>query len=104
MVTKRKDLAAAVLPREEPAQATPQIISNDPAAEPARKSRRTDRDGMVNIAAWFPLAVKFELEDLRLELSRKNGRKMTLQEIQAEALNDLFKKYGRPELAPTREG
>tara|TARA_R110002126_G_scaffold185894_6_gene334568 strand:- start:795 stop:1109 length:315 start_codon:yes stop_codon:yes gene_type:complete len=103
-MTKRKDLAAA-LPSDEPADVTPPpIVSNDPPpAKPAGKKARNDRDGMVNIAGWFPLPVKFELEDLRLELSRKQGRKLTLQEIHAEALNDLFKKYGRPELAPTRE-
>ena len=30
----------------------------------------------------------------------KLGRKVTSQEILAEAYNDLFKKYGRAELAP----
>jgi hypothetical protein len=44
--------------------------------------------------------LKFELEEIRLERSRKLGRKVTSQEILAEAYNDLFKKYGRAELAP----
>ena len=58
---------------------------------------------MVNIAAWFPIRVKFELEEIRLERSRELGRKVTMQELMAEAYNDLFLKYGRAELAPTTQ-
>ena len=58
---------------------------------------------MVNIAAWFPVRVKFELEEIRLERSRHLGRKVLMQELLAEAYNDLFKKYGKPEMAPVME-
>jgi hypothetical protein len=36
---------------------------------------------------------------LATERSRALGRKVTAQELLAEALNDLFKKYGKPEVA-----
>ena len=99
------DLAARLRKQEE--REAPAVI---PAGiEPGTPDRgvgvqRKDRQGMVNIAAWFPIRVKFELEEIRLERSRKLGRKVTMQEIQAEAYNDLFKKYGRAELAPVTEG
>ena len=76
-----------------------------PAAAPPKPAKPAkpapgSRNGRVNIAGWFPANVKFQLEELRLERSRKAGRMISLQDMQAEAYNDLFKKYGRPELAP----
>lgn len=103
MAQKKKNLAAALADTEaEPqaAAAPAPVIAGEPR-KPLTK--RSDRAGMVNIAAWFPMAVKFELEALRLDQSRERGRKVTMQEIMAEALNDLFKKHGRPELAPTKD-
>ncbi|MEL6216981.1 MAG: ribbon-helix-helix domain-containing protein [Pseudomonadota bacterium] len=92
------------------ALAEPDAPAPEPQAAPARAndapapSRRQDRQGRKMISGWFPLTVSYELEELRLERSRALGRRVTLQELQAEAYNDLFKKYGRPELAPTKEG
>lgn len=101
MTQKRKNLAAALSQPAEPVQ--PPSPTPAPASDAGGPvAGRRDRDGMVNIAAWFPLAVKFELEELRLKRSREIGRKITVQELMAEALNDLFKKHGRPELAPSR--
>ena len=93
-----KDLAARLHKQEEKEVAA----ATSPAIQPPTSAgaQRKDRQGMVKVAAWFPMRVKFELEEIRLERSRKLGRKVTMQEIQAEAYNDLFKKYGRPELAP----
>jgi hypothetical protein len=99
-----KDLAARLRKQEESevAAASSLDIRNDPPPKPAAGQRK-DRQGLVTIAGWFPVRVKFELEEIRLERSRKLGRKVTLQEIMAEAYNDLFKKYGRAELAPMME-
>ena len=96
-----KNLAARLHKQEEQeaASAMPADSQLDTSARGAGGPRK-DRRGMVNIAAWFPVRVKFELEEIRLERSRKLGRKVTTQEIMAEAYNDLFKKYGRAELAP----
>ncbi|MDH3598423.1 MAG: hypothetical protein OEU26_02150 [Candidatus Tectomicrobia bacterium] len=98
-----KDLAAQ-LRRQEKAE-TMQVEAAPPAAPPQKTTapKRQDRQGMVNIAAWFPVRVKFELEEIRLERSRHFGRKVLMQEILAEAYNDLFKKYGKPEMAPVME-
>ena len=64
---------------------------------------RTDRSGQCIVSGWFPRRVKLELEELKIEKSRKLGRNVKLQEIMAEAYNDLFKKYGRAELADSVE-
>ena len=103
MAQKRKDLAAALPEAGLAAAVGPPPVSNDQTETPKAKSPSSRAD-MVNVSGWFPKTVKFELEELRLALSRERGRKVTLQEVLAEGLNDLFKKYGRPELAPTKEG
>lgn len=73
------------------------------AAEPSATNSKLppSRQGKANIATWLPKAVKYELDELRVKRSRDTGRNVTTQELMAEALNDLFKKYGRAEVAPT---
>ena len=102
-----KDLAAQLNKQEEKEAIPNTATTNAPQSNmPATraKTKRRDREGLVNVAAWFPVRVKFELEEIRLERSRQLGRKVTMQEIQAEAYNDLFKKYGKPEMASIIEG
>ncbi|MEM7069244.1 MAG: hypothetical protein AAF478_10195 [Pseudomonadota bacterium] len=99
---KKPNLAAALAEQEAPAQAPAQRTpvpgpSNDRQIKPAAKS--PGREGQVNIASWHPMPVKFQLDELRLKLSRDRGKKVTLGQLQAEAYNDLFKKYGMAEIA-----
>lgn len=61
------------------------------------------KEGQVSIQGWYPNAVKFTLEELRLKRSKELGRKVTSQELMGEALNELFKKYGFAEVAPTKD-
>ncbi len=68
-------------------------------SEEQPRARRSSREGQTNIAAWFPMEVKFQLDELRLHIARQRGRKISLTELQAEAYNDLFKKYGMAEIA-----
>jgi antitoxin-like ribbon-helix-helix protein len=74
------------------------LVNDAPREQP--QARRSSREGQTNIAAWFPMNVKFQLDELRLQVSRQRGRKVSLTELQAEAYNDLFKKYGMAEIAP----
>lgn len=97
---KKKSLTAALAKTlaEEPAGEP-----SDPGA-PARRIPqqlwpRPDRAGKTNITGYFEKSVKWELQDLATERSRSLGRKITAQELLSEALNDLFKKYGKPEIA-----
>jgi len=48
------------------------------------------------------MPVKHTLEELRLARQKQLGRRVTIQEIMGEAFNDIFKKYGFPEVAPTK--
>lgn len=56
------------------------------------------RVGTKQIAAHFPEDVAWQLRALAVE------RKMTVQNLMAESLNDLFAKYGKPEVAPKDRG
>jgi len=72
-----------------PSEATPpkHESSERPAGQPSRV-------GKTNVTGYFPPEVK---ASLRLVQARRGG---TIQDILAEALNDLFAKYGVPESAP----
>jgi hypothetical protein len=99
---KKPNLAAALAEQEAPppVAAQPTAVpgpSNDRQGQPVAK--KTGRDGQTNIASWHPLPVKFQLDELRLHLSRERGKKVTLAQLQAEAYNDLFKKHGKAEIA-----
>lgn len=50
------------------------------------------------------MAVKLNLDELRVARQRALGRRVTQQELLSEAYNDLFRKYGLPETAPSAEG
>lgn len=106
MATKKPNLAAALAKEPEQAPAAePTPVpgpSNDRSRRPA--ARQANREGKVNVSGWFPQAVKFQLDELRLKQSREKGRRVTLEQLQAEALNDLFKKYGMAEIAPSVDG
>ena len=99
---KKPNLAAKLAEQEAPAEiAQPTPVPGPSNDRPRTQSAvREDRQGRANIAAWFPMPVKFQLEELRLQLSRKRGKKVTLGQLQAEAYNDIFKKYGLAEIAP----
>lgn len=78
--TRRRDL--------EPAPAPP------PPPEAREAPPPRTRVGTKQIAAHFPEEVAWQLRALAVE------RKTTVQNLMAEALNDLFAKHGKPELAP----
>ena len=59
---------------------------------------RPGRALMSNVTGYFPPEVKKQLRIMAAEGST------TIQELLAEALNDLFAKRGRPEIAPREDG
>ncbi len=95
-MAQKKTLTAALA--ETPAQ---EYISEITPRTPPGAAPRPDRAGKTNITGYFEKPVKWELQDLATERSRSLGRKVTAQELLAEALNDLFKKYGKAEIATT---
>jgi hypothetical protein len=85
-----RDLAKGTASRE-----PEQIQSSE--EQPAKKSRSK---GEVLIGASFPRIVRRSLAQLQGD-PRNDGK--TIKDLLAEALNDLFAKYGYPETAKTTE-
>ena len=79
--------------------------ANPVAPAPTKQAQRTaaqakqppSRNGKRQVAAYFPVPVQKQLKLLMVE------HDTTVQNLLAEALNDLFAKYGKPEIAPTVE-
>jgi hypothetical protein len=77
------------------ARGAPRAPGAAPKLEPTeRPAGQPGRVGKTNVTGYFPPEVK---ASLRLVQARRGG---TIQDILAEALNDLFAKYGVPESAP----
>lgn len=102
-MAKKTNLAAALAANKE--EAAPVVpASTQAVVAPAPKaSRAPSRAGQANVSGWFDMPVKHTLEELRLARQKQLGRRVTIQEIMGEAFNDIFKKYGLPEVAPTKD-
>lgn len=113
---KKKNLAAALAsepetparfpeprraPRPDPAQGRQDAADSAPSG--ATRSVPPHRVNKVNIAGWFDRSVKNQLDEVRLLLSKQRGETVTSVDVQAEAYNDLFAKYGLPEIARTKD-
>jgi len=68
------------------------VIEREPAPANLTRARQPSRTGQVNISAWMDANFK---ASLRLVQARKGGS-ASLQDLMAEALNDLFTKYDVP--------
>jgi len=68
-------------------------VEEDREASP----RARTRTGTRQVAAHFPEEVAWQLRELAVD------QRSSVQNLLAEALNDLFQKYGKPELAPVRQ-
>jgi hypothetical protein len=98
MIKRTADLRQAMQSKADPA-----AVLREPAAarlppvapeEGRGPYFRPGRDGKSNVTGYFPPEVKKQLRILAAE------RSTTIQELLAEALNDLFAKHGKPEIAP----
>lgn len=73
------------------------VVAAEPLPQssiPRNRHYRPGRESKTNVTAYFPPIVKKQLRLLAAE------EETTIQELLAEALNDLFAKRGRPEIAP----
>jgi hypothetical protein len=95
-MSKKPNLADIV----EAAGSTRRTGAPDPTASeaPAAPAKARTRQATRQIAAHFPEEVAWQLRELAVE------RRATVQALMGEALNDLFRKYGKTELAPTEQG
>jgi len=94
-MTKRPDLRQALKPRSEaPAPKASPVQYNDLPPPASSPHFRPSREGKANVTGYFPPAVKKQLRILAAD------RETTIQDLLAEALNDLFAKHGKPEIVP----
>lgn len=72
---------------------TPPPAANEPqASAPSGSYKAPSRAGHVNMAAWLPRDFK---KSIRLVQAKKLDNS-TIQDLMAEAFNDLFSKYNVP--------
>lgn len=102
-MSKRPNLAdvanAAGSTRRQPIPPQPAAVHEASLSEGRAPTppKAKSRSGTKQVAAHFPEEVAWQLRELAVE------QRATVQELLGEALNDLFQKYGRPELAPARQ-
>ena len=95
-MSKRPNLAAVAAAAGSTRRApdAPMAPSAPPVADATSRAMPRTRIGTKQVAAHFPEDVAWQLRGLAVD------RKTTVQNLMAEALNDLFAKYGKPEVAP----
>ena len=90
----KADLLQAMREKANPVAPAPTILAHSTAAQ---TKQPPSRNGKRQVAAYFPVPVQRQLKLLTVE------HDTTVQNLLAEALNDLFAKYGKPEIAPPVE-
>ena len=93
-MSKRPNLAAVAAAAGSTRRRDPEPAPPHPVPEAREAGTPRTRVGTKQIAAHFPEDVAWQFRALAVE------RKTTVQNLMAEALNDLFAKHGKPELAP----
>ena len=72
------------------------VTATEVVARAPTSAKPASRRGTVQIAAFFPEDVRMQLKIVAAEQRRD------IQDILAEALNLIFVKYGKPEIAPLK--
>jgi hypothetical protein len=89
---KPNNLAAALNKQArgfDPSAPTPASRSETPA-----RSKETTREGKVMISGWLPMEARSSFRLIQAKYPEKR-----LQDLIAEAMNDLFAKYNVPQTA-----
>ena len=72
-------------------------VAEEPAAPKVKKAKAPPQEGRGSpITVHFPRQVRDQLKILAVQ------KNTTLHTLMAEALNDLFAKHGKPEIAPAQ--
>jgi hypothetical protein len=103
MARKNADLRSALQSSAKTAPRTGQSAAveepdNSKRADPENPHYRPGRAVKTNITGYFDKPVKIQLKTIGLETGDR-----TIQELLAEAINDLFAKYKKPEIAKAEE-
>lgn len=97
MTRQRPNLADVAAAAGSTRKVPPPETAAAPVPEEGRAPRprvSTRKEGTKQIAGHFPAEVAWQLRELGVD------RRTTVQALLAEALNDLFAKHGKPEIAP----
>ena len=92
MAKRSADLRQAMLDGARPAPAARSTVVGDPPVDSQQYRPRPGRKGKSNVTGYFAPEVKKQLRLLAAE------QDTTIQNLLAEALNDLFAKNGKPEI------
>lgn len=86
--TRRSTSSAAVA--EPPREAPPVSRADNPHYRPSR-------EGKATVSGYYPREVRKQLRTMAAEADT------SIEDLLAEALNDLFAKYQKPEIAPRKD-
>ena len=93
----KADLLQAMREKANPAAAGATAVRATQVSDKAgHEAQPPSRVGKRQVAAYFPVPVQKQIKLLSVE------NDTTVQNLLAEALNDLFAKYGKAEIAPRR--
>ena len=101
-MSKRTNLAAALHDAgARPAQQPPALAVVEPAApvSTATTTRPPSRAGLRAVTSYVNTEAHAQLAVLAIEQGQAKKRRVTTQEVMIEAMNDLFRKYGRSAIA-----
>lgn len=100
-MSKRTNLAAALHDAgARPAQQPPPLAVVEPAPmSNAKTARPPSRVGLRAVTSYVNTEAHAQLAVLAIEQGQAKKRKVTTQELMIEAMNDLFRKYGRSAIA-----
>ena len=90
----KADLLQAMREKANPVIGAVSTSPNQVKSGAGQEAHPPSRAGKRQVAAYFPVPVQRQLKLLTVE------NDTTVQNLLAEALNDLFAKYGKPEIAP----
>lgn len=91
----KADLLQAMREKANPVMETASAPVEQVKSGAGQEAHPPSRAGKRQVAAYFPVPVQRQLKLLTVE------NDTTVQNLLAEALNDLFAKYGKPEIAPS---
>ncbi len=104
-MSKRPNLAAAL----HDAGAKPTGVAQPPAPSPESapepvnpkqaSNKAPSREGLRAVTTYVSTEAHAQLAMLAIERGQREKRKVAAQELMTEALNDLFRKYGRSGIA-----
>jgi len=88
----KKNLADALVTNKTTATTKKRVIEPE-------TTNNNSRHNKTHVGAYFDQVVHQQLNLLAAEQGIERNGKVTLQNLMGEALNDLFKKYGKPPIA-----